>query len=89
MYPPLQVTAKPSDSMNEITRPAKRSKGPGKGAGAAGSEEEEEEEEDIEMMGTMGGSELPHNRFSCPEVMDSTGSGVLIDTREKRADASH
>lgn len=58
--------------MEEVTRPAKRSKtsssSSGKGAAAAGQEEEEEEEEDIEMVGTKGGSELPHNRFICPEV---------------------
>lgn len=64
------MTAKASQSMNEITRPAKRIKGSssGKAAAAAGNEEEEEEEEDFEMIGTTGGSELPHNRFSCPEV---------------------
>lgn len=68
---PLQVTSKPTESMDEITRPSKRGKS-GKGAAAGGSgaqeEEEEDEEEDVEMVGTKGGSELPHNRFDCPEV---------------------
>lgn len=64
-----QVAAKPSQTMNEITRPAKRTKGSssGKAAAAAGNDQKEEEE-DFEMIGTKGGSELPHNRFSCPEV---------------------
>lgn len=65
------MAAKPSRSMDKITRPAKRTKrsSSGKAAAAASNEgEEEEEEEDFEMIGTKGGSELPHNRFSCPEV---------------------
>ncbi len=70
---PLQVASKPTETLAEITRPSKRGrsgKGPAAAAagGAAREEEEEDEEEDVEMVGTKGGSELPHNRFDCPEV---------------------
>ena len=71
----LQVASKPVESMDEITRPAKRSKGSSSSAGAAG--QEAEEEEDIEMVGTKGGSELPHNRFACPEVSRPRAQRVL------------
>eukprot|EP00903_Cladosiphon_okamuranus_P014611 g13549.t1 len=73
----VQVASKPIESMDEITRPSKRTKvpsessasrkGPAPAGGADQEEEEEEEAEDIEVVGTKGGSELPHNRFSCPK----------------------
>jgi len=66
---PLQVTSKPAESMDEITRPSKRGKsGEEAAAASSGAQDKEEEEEDVEMVGTKGGSALPHNRFDCPEV---------------------
>lgn len=75
LYDRLQVASKPVESMDEITRPAKRSKGSSSSSSssssagaAAADQQQQEEEEDVEMVGTKGGSELPHNRFTCPQV---------------------
>lgn len=47
--------------MEEISRPAKRNKGPGGGSGGG-------DDDDLEMVGTTGTAKLPHNRFACTEV---------------------
>ncbi|CAM9167625.1 unnamed protein product, partial [Ectocarpus sp. 12 AP-2014] len=59
--------------MDDIPRPAKRSKqsAPGKGC--------EDTEADVEIMGTTGASKLPHTRFTCPEgsVVPSTSASSV------------
>eukprot|EP00752_Nemacystus_decipiens_P018369 g16478.t1 len=62
----VQVTSKLAD---EIIRPTKRSKESSSSSACATDREQEGggQDDDIEMIGTKGGSELPHNRFACPE----------------------
>ncbi|CAM9246167.1 unnamed protein product, partial [Ectocarpus fasciculatus] len=58
--------------MDDIPRPAKRSKISASGEGWGGNE-------DVEIMGTTGSSKLPHTRFSCPEgsVVPSTATSSV------------
>ncbi|CAM9266368.1 unnamed protein product [Ectocarpus sp. 8 AP-2014] len=72
--------------MDDIPRPAKRSKRSALGKGC------EDTEADVEIMGTPGAAKLPHTRFSCPEgsmvpstaissgSRSSTPPGPAVDT---------